>query len=157
LVNRKSKQLPLLCSLLFALFTFISLGCGQPASSPTAPQPAAPLPKPSSGPVEIELLEPKVKFRDADSLTVEVHYKYAKGECHPDRFYNLEIRSQGTNTVGTKPMYGVALRSEGGTIKDWFSLRKAGEKSFEIFLTEASAQQGPFHNVSNVLKGDIEK
>lgn len=147
---------PVYPCLLLAVVALIPVGCGQSFAPPAAQQPAAPRKPPSDGAVEIELFEPKVTIRDAQTVAMEVSYKYTKGESHPDRFYNLELRFPETNNAGVKTMVGADLRTEGGIIKDWFTAPKPGAKSFEICLLEAPAPAGPYKRVSNVVKGTRE-
>jgi hypothetical protein len=54
-------------------------------------------------------------------------------------------------------MFGPAVRKEGGTFKDGFTLLKPGPQEYEISLTQGEVNFGPFHSISNVVKGEIGK
>jgi hypothetical protein len=143
---------------LLSLLLALAAGCGRTSPPPAVVQSAEAAVAVSTEPLEVELYDPKVTWRDEDVVMMEVKYRCAKGEPKPSSHYRLELRFAGhPNDSRIMTLFGPALRKEGGTFKDGFSLPKDAGKMYEIVLAEGDVPWGPFHKMSNVVKGEIKK
>ena len=144
--------------LLLACVVALSAGCGRSGHGPAAGGPHAPGPQAAPfppGPPTMELSDPKVTFRDPETVECEVKYRFTQGGPQPHDAYDFQILFPGTQNSGLKLMHTWELKME-GTIKDSFHLSQPGAKTFEIFVTETATLDRPGRKqISNVVRGPI--
>jgi hypothetical protein len=145
-----------LCAGSFLLFPFILLvsGCNlKSGPKPGTKLPVLPLQEVSQEPGEIELSDPRVTFREPNTVQFEVKYRFTRGR--PDKYYSFDIDFPGTKNHGIKTMSDWELKPE-GVIKDSIELRDPGAKTFEIYMSETMSPQLGYKKNSNVVKGQIQ-
>ncbi len=142
--------------LVFGFLAVLPVGCGQNAKVPPGGAPKISVEAVAADPPVIELSDPKVSFRDPQTVQCEVKYRITQGKPQPYDAYDLEISFPGTTNAGIKMMQSWELKME-GTIKDSFNLSQPGAKTFEIFIAETAKLDRPGHKkISNVVSGTIE-
>jgi hypothetical protein len=141
---------------LVVLLAVVATGCTPKTDPPAlAPLPAAGQTPPQpvvDGPSEVELSEPRVSFRDATTVLFEVKYRFTKGR--PSGCYSCVISFPGHPDRAEKRMESWEMKQE-GVIEDGATLAQPGATTFEIHLSEAPSQRGPFKKVSNVVSGPV--
>jgi len=104
----------------------------------------------------MELSDPKVTFRDLETVECEVKYRFTQGGPQPHDAYDFQISFPGTLNSGLKLMHTWELKME-GTIKDSFRMSQPGAKTFEIYVTETAKLDRPGRKkISNVVSGPIQ-
>jgi hypothetical protein len=137
--------------LLLIALAILSAGCSprSAAPPPAVVQVTDPV---STEPGQIELFDPTVTLKEANTVYFEVRYRFTKGK--PDKYYLCEIAFPGTSNHGAKPMDARELKSE-GVIKDGIMLSKPPVQTFEIRVSEADSPQNGYKLISNVVSGPV--
>jgi hypothetical protein len=128
----------------------LTAGCGQKPAAPSTTVVVRTMP---TTPSEIELSEAKVTLLEPTKASIEVKYRFTKGQ--PNQCYSLDITFPGTSNQGIRRMDGWELKKE-GVIRDQVMLREPGAKSFEVTMSETPSPQLGYKKVSNVVSGQIQ-